>query len=100
MESNTKPDPLSFDKIKSRIESAISISFIVLFLFLLEGTGWLLGDAIDATFGTKSGAFTLFVVLPVVLLFSVLIVLFCGYFVTARLFSKPVAEQIFFGWKK
>ena len=100
MESENQPPEVITKKLKSRIEGAIAIAWLLIFGLLLKSTSLLFADAIDEQFGDKSGMFGLTVVLPAIFLLTAFIVIVGSYWVIALLYGKNTAEELTFSWRK
>jgi Na+/H+-translocating membrane pyrophosphatase len=86
-------------KIKSKLEGAISIAYLLVVALLLKGISWIFGDEIDVHFGDKSGAIAAFIVLPISLILSAAIVFISAYFAISVSLGKDVAEDVIFRWR-
>lgn len=87
-------------KLKSKLEAAIAIAYLLVVGLLLKGTSWVFGAAIDEKFGDKSGAVAAYLIVPLSLLAASLIVAIGSYLVITVAYGKDVAEEIIFRWRR
>lgn len=87
-------------KLKSKLDAAISIAYLLVVGLLLKGGSWFFGAAIDKKFGENSGAIAAYLVVPLSLLVAAFIVAIGSYLVITIAYGKDVAEEVVFRWRR
>ena len=88
------------EKTKSRIETVISIAFLLAMVVFAKAIDWVYGEDIKAHYGHNTGAFELNVVVPIVILLALIVDFVGAYFIISFLYGKVVAKEILYRWKK